>query len=61
MDENELTLKLSVEEVKIIFNALASRPFQEVYELIGKINEQANHQVDSNKDTDGQFLMNTDE
>ena len=58
---DELTLKLSVEEVKIIFSALATRPFQEVYELIGKINEQANQQMNSKENGDRNFLMNTDE
>ena len=58
---DEVTLMLSVDEVKIIFNALASRPFHEVFEIIGKINDQANQQLHENEGEDHNFLMNNDE
>jgi hypothetical protein len=41
----EIQLVLTVDEVNIIFNALSNRPFKEVFELIGKINEQAAPQL----------------
>jgi len=43
--KQEITLKLTVEEIDIIFTALGERPFKEVYELIGKMNHQANQQI----------------
>jgi hypothetical protein len=44
-DNKEISLKLTIEEVKIIMNSLAKLPFENVYELIGKINNQANEQT----------------
>lgn len=40
-----LQLQLQVEDVNMIFKALGRLPFQEVYELIGKINSQVNAQL----------------
>ncbi|MBQ2350461.1 MAG: hypothetical protein II393_04280 [Cytophagales bacterium] len=46
MTENkEISLKLTIMEVKIIMSSLAKMPFENVYELIGKINNQANEQT----------------
>lgn len=42
--QDEIILKLSTAEVSLIVQALGDRPFKEVYELIGKINEQVNQQ-----------------
>ena len=42
----ELILKLTTEDINIIFKALGERPFKEVYELMGKINEQVNWQME---------------
>jgi len=36
---------VSVDEANKIFKALGNLPFNEVYELIGKLNEQANQQL----------------
>ena len=44
----ELTLKLNLDEVNKLIKSLAKEPFQEVYELIGKINEQADEQIKKN-------------
>lgn len=45
-----ITLTLSEKEVELIFKALGQRPFHEVYELIGSINEQVNAQYHSDDD-----------
>ncbi len=41
----ELTLNLTVEEVNQILDALGTKPFKEVFELIGKIQNQAAQQL----------------
>lgn len=47
----EIHLRLTVDEVNVIFEALGEQPFSKVFELIGKINDQANDQLDdSDKD-----------
>jgi hypothetical protein len=40
-----VTFTLSLEEANKIFKALSNLPFGEVYELIGKLNDQANEQL----------------
>lgn len=45
MEKNQkLHISLSLEEAKLIFKALGKMPFEEVYELIGHLNEQVNAQ-----------------
>lgn len=39
-----IQLDLSYEEINVILKALGNLPFNEVYDLIGKIHEQANSQ-----------------
>jgi hypothetical protein len=39
--------QLTLDEANLIFKALGQMPFSEVYELIGKLNEQANQQLQS--------------
>ncbi len=41
----DINLTLTLEETNKIIKALAKEPFKEVYELIGKINEQADIQI----------------
>ena len=41
----KIQLSVTVEEGNLIFKGLSKLPFEEVYELIGKLNEQANHQL----------------
>lgn len=41
----EITLTLTIEETNMIIKSLAKEPFKEVFELIGKINEQADDQI----------------
>lgn len=49
MDNVKINLELSFEEVNIILKALGQLPFNQVYELIGTIHQQANEQVHSNE------------
>lgn len=42
----DIDLKLTVDEVNTILSALGSMPFAQVYELIGKIQQQAAGQMD---------------
>ncbi len=44
---NELKLELNIEDINLIFKALGNMPFKDVYELIGKINDQVNFQLQS--------------
>lgn len=41
----DIKLELNLEEVNIVLNALATRPYVEVAQLIGKIQEQGNEQI----------------
>ena len=41
----EITFTVTIDEANIIFKGLGRMPFQEVYQLIGKLNEQANRQL----------------
>ena len=45
----EVQFNLTLEEANQIFKALGKQPFNEVFELIGKLNEQANAQLSTNK------------
>jgi hypothetical protein len=51
----KLNLSVSIDEANLIFKALGRLPFNEVYELIGKLNEQANTQLGN---TNGQPAVN---
>ena len=42
-----INLELSIDEVNTILTALGKRPYEEVYQLIGKIQEQAKGQLQS--------------
>jgi hypothetical protein len=52
----KVTFSLSIEEANVIFKALGNLPFTEVYELIGKLNEQANAQLSQNGDASQSFI-----
>lgn len=45
----EINLSLTLDETNKIIKALAKEPFQDVFELIGKINEQADKQIKKQK------------
>lgn len=47
-----VTFTISLEEANKIFKALGNLPFVEVYELIGKLNEQANRQLSNDAKND---------
>ena len=42
---NKINLTLDINEVNIIIKSLSTRPFGEVYELIGKVHAQYNVQL----------------
>ncbi len=44
-EQKHLVFEVSLEEANLIFKALGQMTFVEVYELIGKLNEQANQQL----------------
>jgi hypothetical protein len=41
----DIKLTLTVEEINIVLNALANRPYGEVHQLIGKIQSDAEKQM----------------
>jgi hypothetical protein len=48
--EKEVTFTVTLEEANLIFKALGKQPFEAVYELIGKLNDQANVQLKPSKE-----------
>lgn len=44
----EVTLTITLEEANLILDGLGGMPFSKVYQLIGKIQQQANHQLSPN-------------
>ncbi|MDQ3109392.1 MAG: hypothetical protein M3R17_05815 [Bacteroidota bacterium] len=50
-----VTLTLTLEETNLLFKSLGKMPFEQVYALIGKMNEQANTQL-SGKTTATPFI-----
>ena len=46
-----IELKLTVEEVNIVLNALAARPYGEVFQLVNKIQNEGSRQLDQSVDT----------
>ncbi len=45
MDQQDIQLQLSVDEVNLILECLGDQPFKQVFQLIGKIQGQANGQL----------------
>jgi hypothetical protein len=43
--QEKLVLQLPMEDVNLILKALGNLPFNQVYDLIGKIHQQANEQL----------------
>ena len=48
MNEKIIKLKLTVDDVNLVLNALASRAYGEVAELIGKIQSEGEKQLENN-------------
>ncbi|WP_020536760.1 hypothetical protein [Lewinella cohaerens] len=46
MDTKTLKLELTVEEVNLILSALGKLPFEQVFSLVNKIQQQAAEQLD---------------
>ena len=49
----EISLKITVDDANLILEALGNLSFVKVYALIGKIQEQAGQQLDTNGRQDG--------
>lgn len=49
----KITLELNLEEVNLILGALSEQPFKTVFELIGKVNIQANEQLSQQMEEEG--------
>ena len=49
MGHEKMTLEVTLSEAKKIFEALGKLPFEEVYELIGKLNEQVNEHYEESQ------------
>ncbi len=58
MKEQEIQFTVSLQEANQIFKALGNLPFAEVYELIGKLNEQANTQLNNQNANDPDINFN---
>ena len=56
MEKSNIELKLTIEETNIILDALGNEPFRKVFNLIGKIQQQASEQLSENNGTN---LKNT--
>lgn len=52
----KVIFEVSLDEANKIFKALGNLPFNEVYELIGKLNDQANRQLAENKENKRTFI-----
>lgn len=46
----EIKLVLSLNDINVIIKSLSKEAFKDVYELIGKINYQANNQLDGEQE-----------
>lgn len=46
---NELTLKLTLDEINLVLNALGEQPFARVYQLVSKLQTQVNDQAQQNE------------
>ncbi len=55
--QKEIELQLTFEEVNLVLKALGSLPFSQVFELIGKIHDQANDQVRNSNNTNDNWNM----
>lgn len=56
---HEIPLQLSLQQGNLILEALAERPFKQVFELIGQLNQQAATQFEVGADTNtlGNFVL----
>jgi hypothetical protein len=59
--EQSVSFSVTLTEANKIFKALGSLPFNEVYELIGKLNDQANEQLTNNNLKISQSEISTEE
>lgn len=45
MDKNPISITLEAGEWNVVLNALAARPYAEVFAVVGKLQQQANEQL----------------
>jgi hypothetical protein len=57
--DSKIHFEVSIEEANKIFKALGNLPFVEVYELIGKLNDQANNQLTGGKSSPRTFVSDS--
>lgn len=50
-EKRNIEFHVTLEEANLIFKSLGNLPFKDVYELIGKLNEQANLQLKKRNST----------
>ncbi len=58
MNKPNIFLEVSLEEANTILKALGNLPFNQVYELIGKINVQANMQLKGDTESSPKLSQN---
>lgn len=51
-EEKTLTVTFTITEMNVILQALSKEPFKEVFQLIGKINQEATLQLDDESNND---------
>jgi len=54
----KITLSLTLDEANLLLKALGEMPFREVFELIGKIQQQANQQLQDTNPGRGEPPLN---
>lgn len=52
MEDQVITLSLTVKEVNTILATLAKHPFEEVFTLIGKVRDQGESQIENKESAD---------
>lgn len=52
MEKDTATAKLSISAWNVIMNALANRPYAEVYEVITSLREQISNQITAKNNTE---------
>jgi hypothetical protein len=51
-----VTFTVTIDEANLLFKALGRIPFEQVYQLIGKMNEQANQQLSGGNSSASPFI-----
>jgi len=54
----KISFELTLDEANLILKALGKMPFEQVFELIGKLNQQANKQLAANNEVENHLPNN---